>query len=266
MARRTAGNRLETETNVNGQAGLTSTGRRAAGLPFGRLFRPGALRAALVTCLSSSMVAGAAAPIPNTTPPACVSPAGNARLSARVTPASANAPVASVRVYFHAGGEAPADYFLEMRPGSGDLFWAVLPRIRETTSGVVYRVLARDAAGQEAATHSLTVPAGSGCPTPNLDPDEKKYAANLVLGLTADAQSTPPPGFLCDGIISVIRPNGQLVQANCASRGMPPIAWIGLGVGAAVAGGGIIISNKSGGGGGGPVSSARPVTGSAAPH
>jgi hypothetical protein len=241
-------------------SGSTSVGRRRFGASG--IAAVGAARAALVVCLTSGLALGASGPTVKTDPPRCVHPGSNASVGALITPSSASAPVASARVRFHAYGHE-GDYYLEMRRGDHDQYWAVLPQVKESTDAILYRVVAKDVAGQESSSASLMIHTGMDCPVPVLNPDERRYASNLVLGLTSDGQADTPPGFLCTGIISVIKTSGQLASTTCRS-GVPTAVWVGVAAGTALAGG-IVIANHAGGGGGGPVSTARPAKPATAP-
>lgn len=181
----------------------------------------------------------------------CVPSDGNARVKANI---SAGSPLTSVRLYFRAA-QWSRDYYLEMRRGDAGLFWAVLPVPESGTKAVQYRIVTRDGDGFEASTDSIVVPTDSNC-TVNLTDEEKRYANNLVIGLTNDQQNAIPDGFKCVGLVSKITVNGEL-RPNDECRKVPAALWI-TGGAAALVGGGVIISNP-GGGGGPPVSSPRPV-------
>ena len=219
----------------------------------------------LFALLLTAQVAAAAGGVPTISHERLTSvPAnGNARIEASVASAST---IVSVRITFHASG-VPGDYFLEMRRGDEGRYWAVLPAIAPETKSVEYRIVAREVDGLEGMTPVVEVPVR---PVPvSLSVEDRKYAANLVLGLTLPAQSNVPRGFLCEGVVSVITVAGDLkpndecrkslaAAAAAASRGVPIEAIVG-GAAAAVAGG-VIIANTRGGGSAPPVSSSRPAT------
>ena len=199
----------------------------------------------------------------------CVPSEAQARLQCDVNPSTS---IASVRVYFHSDAYKD-DYFLEMRRGAGDRFFAVLPWVDTgITKAVSYRIVVKSADGTTSSTESATVPVSGSCMT-SLSDDEKRYGSNLVVGLTNSGQPSVPQGFQCKGIVSVITANGEMKShedcrkllaaagagtgAAVAAGGIPTGVYIGAGVVAAV-GAGLIISNNTGGGGKAPVSSARP--------
>jgi hypothetical protein len=131
---------------------------------------------------------------------------GHARIAARVIGAT---PPQTVRVYFRAADQ-PTEYYIEMLKGSGDAYWAVLPAAAEGTTGIIYRIVARDAAGTETSTATISTPVAAGCQAPVLTGAEKSFASNIAIGLTTDAQTGVPAGFRCTGIQSVIGTNGTL--------------------------------------------------------
>jgi hypothetical protein len=232
------------------------------------------------------------APKITVTPPDCIPPVEkdtNQKITANID--SANAPT-SVRVYFHAEGDLffhaaqgrglkkeeqdsffkdpkgqvyfhppyhGGDHYHEMKKGDGGVYWSMLPKVAPGTTGVVYYIEVRDADGHATTSPPFTVPVKPDCPAPDLSSDEKKYAKNLVEGLTAERQSAVPPGFLCDGIVSFITSSGDLkANEECrkCSCGFFPVEWV---AGAALVGGGVVIyNNNHGGGGGKPVSPYRP--------
>lgn len=226
------------------------------------------------------------------TPVACIPPVEkdtNTKVSAKIE--SGNSP-ASVRVYFHAEGELyfhaaqgrglkadekesffkdpkgqvyfhppnhGGDHYHEMKKADGDLYWSMLPKIAPGTTEVIYYIAVTDSEGHQTMSPPVRVPVKQDCPVPELSNEEKKYAKNLVEGLTGERQSAVPPGFLCDGIVSFVTLAGDL-KANEECRkcacGLAPVEWV---AGAALLGGGVVVyNNNKGGGGGKPVSPYRP--------
>jgi hypothetical protein len=122
----------------------------------------------------------------------------------------------------------------------------------------------KSADGRESSTEQVDVPVSGNCLVSLLG-EEKRYASNLVVGVTKSGQPlAPPDGFLCKDIVSVITVNGEMKSAEDCRKllaALPPGAGIAVGAGvfAAFVGGGLIISNNNGGGGQPPVSSARPA-------
>jgi len=245
-----------------------------------------------LVALCAGIARAQATPKITVTPLDCVPPVEkdtNAKIAAKIE--SSGAPT-SVRVYFHADGELffhaaqgrglkkeeqdsffkdpkgqvyfhppyhGGDHYHEMKHGNGDEYWSMLPKVAPGTTAVVYYIEVKDAEGHATSSPPVTVPVKPDCPAPDLSNDEKKYAKNLVEGLTGERQSAVPPGFLCDGIVSFITSTGDL-KANEECRkcacGILPIEWV---AGAAALGGGVVIyNNNHGGGGGKPVSPYRP--------
>ena len=249
--------------------------------------------ALLVVALSARLSAGQDVPKITITPLDCIPPVekdANAKVAATIE--SGTAP-ASVRVYFHADGDLffhaaqgrglkkeeqesffkdpkgqvyfhppyhGGDHYHEMKKGNGNEFWSMLPKVAPGTTSVIYYIEVKDSEGHSTVSPPVTVPVKPDCPAPELTSDEKKYAKNLVEGLTGERQSAVPPGFLCDGIVSFITSAGDL-KANEECRkcacGILPIEWV---AGAAALGGGVVIynNNNNNGGGGKPVSPYRP--------
>jgi hypothetical protein len=181
----------------------------------------------------------------------CVPGDGNARVTAVVT---SGAPITSVRVYFRAV-EKSQDYFLEMRRAENGSYWAVLPVPESGTKAVQYKLFVRDGDGLDASTEPFVARTGSNCPV-TLSDEEKRYAANLVIGLTSDAQNAIPDGFRCVGLVSKITVNGEL-KPNDECKKVPAALWVAGGAAALLGGGAIIIGTT--GGDETPASTARPV-------
>jgi hypothetical protein len=118
-----------------------------------------------------------------------------------------------VRVYFRAADQ-PGEYYVEMKKGAGDTYWAVFPAVADSTSGVSYRVVARDEKGAESSTEAISVPTTSGCAGASLTAEENGYASNVALGLTTADASPVPAGFRCAGIVSQVSATGEVVSPN----------------------------------------------------
>src|SRR5258706_2938686 len=178
-------------------------------------------------------------------------PGQNTKLAANLT---LTGPVASARGYFRALDKKDVPYsYIELRHGEGGDFWGVLPKAEESTRSVEYRIVATDADGKEYSTDLVKVPVTKSCSVP-LNDDERKYASNLVIGLTDDKrQDARPDGFLCDGIVSKITADGVLLPAEPC----PNPAALLIGAAAAGALGGAVL--LSGPGPGKPVSPSRPI-------
>jgi hypothetical protein len=180
---------------------------------------------------------------------ACVPAEGNVRVSVIVTSSSS---VISARVYFHSTAKKSGDYYLELRQGENNVYWAILPYPVTETSSVQYRIVVKNADGLETSTEPYTVPTATAC-TLTLTGDETRYANNLVIGLTSDSQPAVPDGFKCKGIVSKITASGEMkpseecrqVAAGAGAGVVVPIApWI-VGTAALVAGGATIASYQS---------------------
>jgi len=192
----------------------------------------------------------------------CIPGDAQAKLVCDVTP---SASLDFVRVYFHSNAYKD-DYFVEMRRGAGDRFFAVLPwEDAAVTKAVTYRIVVKAGDGTESSTEPVNVPVSGNCPV-SLSDDEKGYASNLVVGLTTATQPLVPEGFLCKGIVSLITANGELTShedcrrvlaaaaaaaaAGAAGAGTSTAVYIAAAAGAVMgAGSALIISNNSGGGG-----------------
>jgi hypothetical protein len=178
-------------------------------------------------------------------------PMQNTRIAAKVT---LDGPVASARTYFRYLDDKDAPFsYIELRHADGDQFWGVLPKAEESTSSVEYRLLATDGKGREYSTELVKVPVTKDCSVALTDA-EQRYASNLVIGHTdgKQQQDARPDGFLCDGIVSKITPDGVLLPAESC----PKVPLLAIGAGAAGALGGIYAVT---GRGEKPVSPSRPA-------
>lgn len=175
---------------------------------------------------------------------------GNARISATVPP---GAIVASARVYFKAA-EEKNDYYMEMRKAGEGQYWAVLPVPKPETKEAIYRVAVTDAKGIEGSTSMYKVPV-KGDQTPGLNDEEKRYAKNLVIGVTVAGALFQPPGWECTGVVSGITVQGELKpNEDCRRLLGVPIAPVVAASAAAIGSGAIITT-----GGLTPVSPSRPL-------
>jgi hypothetical protein len=195
----------------------------------------------------------------------CIPADGNARIAVNVTSSS---PIISARVYFRSAVKSSGDYYLELKKGDGGNYWAVLPIPLPETTSVNYRIVVKDADGQDTGTETFSVPTTSSCAA-TLSGDETRYANNLIIGLTSDSQSGVPDGFKCTGVVGKItvagdlRPNEECRQAAAAGWVFPPVAWAAVGIAAGAGAGAIIATStdcKCP-----PVSSARPPAATTSP-
>lgn len=165
-----------------------------------------AVALALVAGLATSAMA--ADPIISVQTPSCSARGANVPMSLRVTPSGA---WSSVRVYFRSEGAADL-YFLEMRSNGDGSYWAALPRPEATVTGVEVIAAVRDAEGREFRAEARRVVVAPSCTT-NLTSDEKRFAANLVVGETAASQANAPlRGFTCDGLLARMRVDGTFAN------------------------------------------------------
>lgn len=178
-----------------------------------------------------------------------------------------------VRVYFHSNAYKD-DYFVEMRHGAGNRFFAVLPWAdTAVTKGVTYRIVVKAGDGTESSTEPFNIPVLGNCPV-SLSDEEKGYASNLVIGLTTSAQPLVPQGFLCKGIVSLITANGvmksheecrKLLAAGVVVAGIPAGVYAAAGAAMGI-GSGLIISNNAGGAGEPVCSCPRPTAAQSTAH
>jgi hypothetical protein len=211
----------------------------------------------LVLGSATPVTGAAAAPRMNHSRITCVPADGNARIAVNVTSSS---PIISARVYFRSAVKSSGDYYLELKKGDGGNYWAVLPIPLSETTSVNYRILVKDADGQETGTETFSVPTTSSCAA-TLSGDETRYANNLIIGLTSDSQSAVPEGFKCKGVVGKItvagdlRPNDECRMGGAVAA-IPTAAWIAGGLAVAAGTGAVVANNvdcKCP-----PVSSARP--------
>ena len=157
---------------------------------------------------------------------------GNARVTASVKPGST---VSSARVYFNAVGKKP-EYYLEMVPGDGGSYWAMLPVPKSETKSVDYRIVFADADGKPFQTAPMNSPV-KGSPKTEPTEAEKRYAMNLVIGVTDPQAPLMPEGFQCVGVVSSINIRGELKPNEvCRTVIVPPFAWVAAGAAAGTIG------------------------------
>lgn len=207
-------------------------------MPFQPPCKVGRVSLAIVFALVAGFAASAMAadPIITVQTPSCSAKGSNIPVSLRVAPTGT---WSSVRTYF--GVEGGADlYFLEMRSNGNGSFWAVLPRPEGSVSNVEVIAAVRDADGREYRAEPRRVVIAPTCQT-QLSADERRYAANLVVGETLASQAGAPlRGFTCDGLLARMQVDGTFATdsfcraANLvASSGVPrqeaiqPLALVG---------------------------------------
>lgn len=152
---------------------------------------------------------------------------------------------AEVRLYFRWEEHGPFYYVLMEAAGDG-AYWATPPKPVDENHQVEVYVTQVNPAGQEVGPRSETmlIPVTGDCDV-RLTTHERGMAQNLVVGETDPEQIDRDVwGFLCDGIISRIDPEGVLRADGICRRCI--VAWWnkpeGLVPAAALLGGGTTIA------------------------
>ncbi|MGH9459359.1 MAG: hypothetical protein ACRD2J_17115 [Thermoanaerobaculia bacterium] len=172
-----------------------------------------------------------------TTSAACVAPAGNLRVTANLDAED----VALARVLFRAENDTCCtrpEYFVNMRRGAGNSWWAILPAPEPGVNQVSYRVWVKESDGDERVSERRLVAVEGTCAVPTFTEAERTYAQNLIVGLTDDTQAMDPCGFECTGVVRAITAEGTMVvnQACGAVAGRLPAGAGGTIAGVGVAG------------------------------
>jgi hypothetical protein len=136
----------------------------------------------------------------NHTPISCVASAGHAKIVA------SGEGLASARVFFKSNA-GKSEYYVEMLQGP-DGFWAVLPAPSAETTSIAYRIVGRDASGNEKSVSVGNVPVSPACASFALTEDESRIANNLVIGQTT--QVVGLAGFQCEGVVNTITLSGEM--------------------------------------------------------
>lgn len=139
----------------------------------------------------------------------CVAAGGNAVIEWTAS-AKATQPV---RVYFRSADSA-IEHYVEMRQTSEGTFHAFLPKVGHDTSSIGYRIAT--AASPAARLGEGTITVSKSCVNPPSSKDAKALAHSVIVGLTVE-QPIIPQGFLCDGVIASIDPEGDLAAHKCRS-------------------------------------------------
>ncbi len=167
----------------------------------------------------------------------CVIPQGSTRVTATIDSAE---PLSFARVLFRAEGTTCPDseYFVEMRRGEGNNWWAVLPVVASGTKTVAYRIWARNIVGGEQLSPVTRVAVQGNCAVPTWSEAEQRYAGGIVIGMTREDQDEEPCGFLCNGIGTMITVDGRMVpNGSCrAILAAGTLAAVGAGGAAAATG------------------------------
>lgn len=170
---------------------------------------------AIISVLTPAL-AFAQAPAITVQGPSCAAPASNVKVVAAIDTADS---LEFARVLFRAEGTTcdRYEYWVEMVPGTGNNWWALLPVIDQGVERFTYRVWAKTRDGLQRISDARTVPVQAACTVPAWNEQELRYASNIVIGKTDETQADAPCGFLCNGIGHVVSPAG-LLGANEACR------------------------------------------------
>lgn len=130
---------------------------------------------------------------------------------------------AQVRLYFRWDDHGPF-YYVVMEAAGGGSYWVTPPKPIDENHQVEYYMAVVDPEGSVIGQNEPTVtPVSNDCDA-ELSPKERGMAENLVVGETEDEQvGEQVYGFLCDGIISRIGPDGILRADSICRRCI--VAW-----------------------------------------
>lgn len=130
---------------------------------------------------------------------------------------------AEARLYFRWDDHGPF-YWVEMAPEGGGRWWATPPKPTDENHQIEYYVATVDPDGEMLAqSERIVSPVTEDCDV-ELTDKERGMAENLVVGETAEEQmSDEVVGFLCDGIISRVGPNGVMRADSICRRCI--VAW-----------------------------------------
>jgi len=146
---------------------------------------------------------------------------------------------ASTRLYFR--WEEDEDfYYVLMNPEGRGKYWGVPPKPDPKNEAVEYYVALVDAFGQVLAkSESQSSPVTDDC-TVELTDKQRGVAENLTVGETTYEQiGLEVDGFLCDGIVSRINPDG-ILRGDEVCRACVIAWWEKKGVLIPIAGAGVI--------------------------
>lgn len=130
---------------------------------------------------------------------------------------------AEARLYFRWDEHGPY-YWVEMTTEGGNRWWATPPKPTDDNHQVEYYAGTVAADGTMIAqSEPILAPVTEDCDV-ELNPKERGMADNLVVGETTDEQMGDDVlGFLCDGIISRVGPDGVMRADSICRRCI--IAW-----------------------------------------
>jgi hypothetical protein len=130
---------------------------------------------------------------------------------------------AEVRLYFRWDDHGPF-YFVAMEAEGAGRYWATPPKPDDENRQVEYYVAIVDPAGTVLGqSEPMITPVTDDCDLV-LSRKERGMAENLVVGETVEEQAGETVyGFLCDGVISRIGPDGVLRADSICRRCI--VAW-----------------------------------------
>jgi hypothetical protein len=167
--------------------------------------------------------------MPNVALVDCASAAEPVRVSAVLPPDAVSA-----RAYFKAVGQVP-EYYVDLHRANDGSMWAFLPSPLPTTKSFTYRVISKNAKGQEVSSLLFLTTTSATCPPHKINANEQAAASNLVIGLTTQNQPPVPAGFSCRGVVSYITATGDL-KPNEECRRLAALGEGGTGTPAATGG------------------------------
>lgn len=130
---------------------------------------------------------------------------------------------AEVRLYFRWDDHGPF-YYVAMEAEGAGRYWATPPKPVDENHQVEYYVATVDPAGTMVGQSEPVITPVTGDCDVELTRKERGMAENLVVGETAEEQMGDMVyGFLCDGIISRIGPDGVLRADSICRRCI--VAW-----------------------------------------
>lgn len=147
----------------------------------------------------------------------CVAPAANLKVEATI-----DGPVEFARVLFRAEGTTcdTREYFVEMRRGEGNRWWAILPPVADGVQNVAYRIWVQSPNDARHVGALNTVPVLASCAAPAWSQAEQAAAANMAVGLTDDDQNVHPCGFNCNGVGRTIMVDGRMMPNETCRAAM----------------------------------------------
>lgn len=183
-----------------------------------------------IAVLAAVAAAGAFVAVPSFAQPAtggivvedveCVPNNDNGLISATVPDVPSGA---EARLYFRWDDHGPF-YWVEMAAEGGGRWWATPPKPTDENHQIEYYAATVGPDGEVIArSEPVVTPVTEDCDV-ELTAKERGMAENLVVGETAEEQMNEDVlGFLCDGIISRVGPNGVMRADSICRRCI--VAW-----------------------------------------